>query len=201
MNVENQIGNHSISRDAKLFLNRGNVFSCFPKINSYLEVGVLAGDYSDIVIQQLSPKEISLLDLFNCEDEALQNRFDRSSHLDFIKNKYANNANIEIISGNSHQKMLEMVAEGRRYDYIYIDANHQVAGVYGDLLLASSLLSDDGVIGLNDFVMFFWSLGKDCGTIDAVSHFLKNFDNWEIFAYSINASEGYYSDIYLRKKK
>jgi len=96
--------------------------------------------------------------------------------------------------------MLEMIMDGKKYDYIYIDANHQIPGVYGDLLLASSLISENGIIGLNDFVMFFWELGKGCGTIDAVSHFLKNFNDWEIFAYSMNSNEGYSGDVYLRKK-
>jgi cellulose biosynthesis protein BcsQ len=198
---ENIIGNRSIAEDARLFLSREDVLRSFPEIQSYLEVGVLAGDYSDMVIKRLSPKTISLLDLFNCHDETQHNRFSPSSHLNFIENKYSkSNANIEIIAGDSHKKMLEMIVGGKRYDYIYIDANHQTSGAYGDLLLASKLLSDNGIIGLNDFVVYFWSLQKDCGVIDAVSHFLRHFEEWEIFAYSMNPGEGYYGDVYLRKK-
>ncbi|HDL5374719.1 TPA: class I SAM-dependent methyltransferase, partial [Mannheimia haemolytica] len=58
--------------------------------------------------------------------------------------------------GYSHQKMIELLANGyiNYFDYIYIDGSHEAPDVLFDALLAHRLVRKGGVISFDDYL---WS--------------------------------------------
>ncbi|GAB1658086.1 hypothetical protein Mh1955_12220 [Mannheimia haemolytica] len=58
--------------------------------------------------------------------------------------------------GYSHQKMIELLANGHinYFDYIYIDGSHEAPDVLFDALLAHRLVRKGGVISFDDYL---WS--------------------------------------------
>lgn len=197
------ISDSQVSKEARLFLDRKDFLNFYKRIDSYLEVGVYAGDYTDLVIDILAPSHATLVDFFGTNDfeqlgEIKESRFTEDNHLQYITERYSG-IDLRAISGNSHWVLKDLIKEGKTFDYIYIDADHSFPGAYGDLLLASSLISEGGCIGMNDFTMAFWDMGKPCGVIDAVAYFLHNNKDWEIFAYAMNHRNNYHGDVYLRR--
>ena len=195
--------NSQIAKNARLYLDRESFLDGKSKIKSYLEIGVYAGDYTDLVINSLSPNNITLIDWFGKKDFAQlgsiqESRFSSETHKDFIINKYSE-TNATVLAGNSHSILIDLIKNNQTFEYIYIDADHSFAGCYGDLLLSSQLIDNNGIIGLNDFTMLFWEEGGDCGVVDAVSYFLENNQDWEIIGYALNPKNNYYGDIYLQK--
>ncbi|AWW33631.1 class I SAM-dependent methyltransferase [Mannheimia varigena] len=58
--------------------------------------------------------------------------------------------------GHSHQKMIELLANGYAgyFDYIYVDGSHEAPDVLFDALLAHRLVRKGGVISFDDYL---WS--------------------------------------------
>lgn len=62
--------------------------------------------------------------------------------------------------GYSHQKMIELLANGYEgyFDYIYIDGSHEAPDVLFDALLAHRLVRKEGIISFDDYL---WSPDKE----------------------------------------
>ena len=74
--------------NAKLFRNKEEFAKHIPKGSKILEIGTLAGDYAEVLIKEVKPSSIDLVDTFNAYDWPDCNRFDRKGHLSFIKNRF-----------------------------------------------------------------------------------------------------------------
>jgi len=191
--------NSYIVKNAKVYADRIDYLYDQKQINSYLEIGVLAGDYTDMVIQNLSPKEITLVDPFNEIDwnQADNPRFDNDTHYNFIINKYGNNKNIEIVKEFFDPVNSNLVKDTKKYDYIYFDAKHSYEFMVDCIKFAVEHLSVDGVIGINDYVIFDPFTDQYYGVVQAVNQFLFKNTEWEVHAYVIGAT--LHSDIYLKR--
>lgn len=188
-----------IVKNAKVYADRIDYLYDQQPINSYLEIGILAGDYSDIVIKNLLPKEITLVDRFNETDwNQIDNpRFIPSTHYDFIVNKYHNNKNIEIIKESFDPLNSTLSNSTKQYDYIYLDANHSYNFMADAIKFAVSHLSNNGIIGINDYLIFDPFTDQYYGVVQAVNEFLFQNNKWHVHAYVIGPS--LHSDIYIKR--
>ncbi|MCB2082047.1 MAG: class I SAM-dependent methyltransferase, partial [Rickettsiales bacterium] len=63
--------------------------------------------------------------------------------------------------------------KGQQFDIIYIDANHQYEYVLRDIKLFAELLTENGLIILNDAIASPMGRTQNLGVLEAVSSFLK----------------------------
>lgn len=181
--------------NAKLFKNKEEFAKHIPKGSSILEIGTLAGDYAEVLIKEVEPSFIGLVDVFQANDWPDCNRFDKKGHFNFVKKRFKNVKNIEYYRGYSEEVMPVI---DRKFDYIYIDANHDYEHCKADLVNSLSLLAEDGIIGFNDYIVD-QDHGVDYGVIEVVCEFLDQNEDWEVIGFALQ--ENMYADIYIKKVK
>lgn len=179
--------------NAKLFKDKEEFAKHIPKFSRILEIGTLAGDYAEVLIKEVSPESIDLVDVFQAHDWEDCNRFDKSGHFDFVKNRFKNVKNITYHKGYSDDILPKLDKE---FDYIYIDANHDYTHCKADLYNSLPLLSKNGIIGFNDYIVD-QDHGVDYGVIEVVCEFLNDNKDWEVIGFALQ--ENMYADIYIKK--
>lgn len=179
--------------NAKLFKNKEEYAKHIPKGSSVLEIGTLAGDYADILIKEVDPKYIDLVDVFEARDWPDCNRFGKKDHFDFVKNRFKGVKNITYHKGYSENIMPTL---DKKFDYIYIDANHDYEHCKVDLMNSLLLLAEDGIIGFNDYIVD-QDHGVDYGVIEVVCEFLDQNKDWEVVGFALQ--ENMYADIYIKR--
>lgn len=179
--------------NAKLFTNKEEFAKHIPKGSGVLEIGTLAGDYAEVLIKEIQPKYIDLVDVFKANDWPDCNRFDKNTHFSFVKNRFKNVENITYHAGYSDD-ILPIL--DKKFDYIYIDANHDYDHCKSDLINSLPLLNDGGIIGFNDYIVD-QDHGVDYGVIEVVCEFLHQNQDWEVIAFALQ--ENMYADIYIKK--
>ena len=179
--------------NARLFTNKEEFAKHIPKGSRILEIGTLAGDYAEVLIKEVKPASIDLLDVFEAYDWPDCNRFDRAGHFNFVKNRFKNVKAITYHKGYSDKIM---PALDKKFDYIYIDANHDYKHCKADLMNALPLLAEDGIIGFNDYIVDK-DHGVDYGVIEVVCEFLDQNRDWEVVGFALQ--ENMYADIYIKK--
>jgi len=192
---ENPISQSQL-KNAKLFTNRYNALSLLPKKISFLEVGVLAGDYSLTVLNNKKIKYMYLIDTFNQKDqEMFYDRFTEKTHIFYVKNRFKKYKNIHILNGKS-SNMMTLI--NKKFDYIYLDASHEYVDIEQDLESAVSILSKNGIIGINDYLIRNTLNCEEYGVVAAVNKFLYKNKNFEVVGFAFNNLM--FSDIYIKRK-
>jgi uncharacterized protein YciU (UPF0263 family) len=179
--------------NAKLFKNKEEFAKHIPKASKILEIGTLAGDYAEVLIKEVDPESIDLVDVFRANDWPDCNRFDKNGHFDFVKKRFKNVKNITYHKGYSHEILPKLE---KRFDYIYIDANHDYEHCKDDLINSLLLLEEGGIIGFNDYIVDK-DHGIDYGVIEVVCEFLDTNKDWEVIGFALQ--ENMYADIYIKK--
>lgn len=181
--------------NAKLFRNKEEFAKHIPKKSRVLEIGTLAGDYADVLIKEVDPSSIDLVDVFKAHDWEDCNRFNKNEHLSFVKNRFKDVKNITYHVGYSHDILPKL---NKKFDYIYIDANHDYEHCKADLMNSLPLLAEGGIIGFNDYIVD-QDHGVDYGVIEVVCEFLNDNQDWEVIGFALQ--ENMYADIYIKKIK
>jgi len=179
--------------NAKLYKDKEEFAKHIPKGSRILEIGTLAGDYADILIKEVKPESIDLVDVFQANDWPDCNRFKKENHFSFVKNRFKDVNNVAYHKGYSDDILPKL---DKKFDYIYIDANHDYDHCKADLLNSLPLLSEDGIIGFNDYIVD-QDHGVDYGVIEVVCEFLNDNKDWEVIAFALQ--ENMYADIYIKK--
>jgi len=191
-----QLDNQQL-KNTRLFSNRESVLDNLPRVVSYLEVGVLAGDYTNEVTNRCHPKNIFLVDTFDCDDSIFTEkkpRFNGEGHQDFVINRFSHLPGVSIRKGRSSDVLPNVES---RFDYIYIDADHSYEAVKSDLENCIKLLNSGGIIGLNDYIMWDYLLDFQYGVVQAVNEFLMKNPNWYVVYFAL--SQSMFCDIYLKE--
>jgi predicted O-methyltransferase YrrM len=163
-----------------------------------LEIGTLAGDFADFMIRLWAPSQIVLIDRFDAQDYFDRDaRFDPSTHMKFVQDRFSDVSGCELRRGDSADVLNRLIEEGRKFDFIYIDAGHTYADVSVDLALASQLLSPGGTIGMNDYIMGDYYYDTVYGVVQAVNEFLLANRDYRITGYALNRN--LFADIYLNQ--
>jgi hypothetical protein len=189
-------------KNATLFSSRYDFIKTLPKEISYLEAGVLAGDFSLKVIETINPKISYLVEpFFEIDWHAPEYGGPRwgkaEDHYSFILNRFKNIKNVKIYKGTFEDFFKENKQD--KIDFIYMDYNTDYFSVEKQLLMGAEILSDDGVLGFNDYNIYFNNTvtGEKMGVVPAINDFLRNNSNWYVYAFALN--DNLTSDIYLKK--
>lgn len=186
----------SVMQDAKLYYDRDDYLKAQTPIDSYLEIGVLAGDYSDQVIRHLEPKRADLVDLYNQKDWNQLNdmRFTSETNYEYVKNKYKDNVNVNVIQEHFR---LGIQSIDHQYDYIYIDADHSYDFMEHILNFSKNHIVVGGIIGVNDYMIRDHFNDEYYGIVQATNNFLLQNPNFKICAYALGA--GLHPDLYIKR--
>ncbi len=180
---------------AKLFSTRDEFLISIEDCESALEVGVLAGDFTQILLDSGKFRNIELVDTFESYDwfSSENLRFTEQTHYKYIVQKFGGNKGVTI-----HKGLMQSIlpALTKKFDFIYIDADPRYHGAKFSLKEASRLLSQNGILGINDYVQKETPQYR-FGVIEAVNEFLLANSEWEVIAFAFN--ENMFSDIFLRK--
>ena len=107
-------------------------------------------------------------------------------HLEFIKKRFhkeLETKQVELLVGPSQERLLEL--EDRSLDWVYVDASHDYECVKADILNSVKKIKSDGIILLNDYVMYCPIAHKHFGIVQAVNEFCV-YNNWKIAALALN---------------
>ena len=140
----------------KILENRNDLLNTMDKNLVVCEIGVFKGDFSKIMLDILSPKELHLIDTFNgmmCSGDKDGNDITwvnlDEEYLN-VTNMFSNNDNVYIHKGFSTDILNGF--ENNYFDMIYIDGDHSYEGVKSDLKLSFSKVKDGGLICGHDYI-------------------------------------------------
>lgn len=196
--------------NAKIFSSREDYIKTIPKKINYMEVGVAWGYYSLLVMKEVNPISTILIDWFNqdlmcwswrkfgeCKCNPVHTmKYDKESHYDFVKNEFKDFKNVELIKGNSEEILLSL---NKKFDYIYIDITNDREPIRKTLNDAAKLVSVEGVIGLNDYIIYDGIIeDKPYATYQVVNEFLYKNKNWHVDAIALHVLG--FHDIYIKRR-
>lgn len=197
---------------AKIFSSREEYIKTLPYGLKYMEVGVAWGYYSELIAQQKNPKLIHLVDWFNqdlkcwswrmfgeCKCEGFKHEllYTPETHEQYIIDKFTKYNNLKTFKGDS-KEVLKTISN--KYDYIYLDITNKRQDIRPTLHLASKLIEDGGIIGLNDYLIYDGIIeDMPYATFQVVNEFLLNNKNWIVDGIALH-SLGFY-DIYIKKDR
>ncbi len=170
-----------------------------PREGVIAEVGVLAGDLSMWLINNKKPKELHLIDIFDCDDYPVSKRFTRRENESFVRNRFQqqiDDGRVFIRKGYSWD-MLALYPD-HYFDWIYIDAAHDYRSVKRDLAEAVRTIKPDGYIIMNDYIMFDHIARTEYGVVQATNEFCIE-HNWEFLYFAFHPQ--LFCDVVLRRIK
>lgn len=184
----------------KLIEQRGHIVNYLGNATSFIEVGTGSGDFAEEIIQAIQIDSAILIDTFPGYHD-VHNRHDTYKQEEFVRDRFASNPKIKVISGDSKAVLPSLYyASSDRYDFIYLDADHSLEQLSSDLLWSSKLLKDNGIIGIDDFCFHPDYIPQNTGKYqaqEAVSLFLKANPEWKIKYFSLNV--GGFHNVFLSK--
>ena len=139
----------------KLIDNRNDLLSLLPKGMVVAELGVFKCEFSDILLKQLQPSKLYLVDIFPnymCSGDKDGNNIvheNLEQLLPDIINKYKANPEV-VITKSTSSDFLRSLADDI-LDMVYIDANHSYEYVKMDLELSLHKVKKGGFICGHDY--------------------------------------------------
>lgn len=196
-------------KNAKVVTSREDYIDTLPNDCRYMEVGVAWGYYSEIFINKKTPKAVTLLDWYNQDLRCWSWRkfgecnctpqhtmlYTPETHMEYIKEKFAQFDNVELIKGNS-QDILPIL--NNEFDYIYLDITNDRNSIRPTLHAAANLVPVGGIIGLNDYLIYDGIIeDMPYATYQVVNEFLYMNKNWEVDAIALHVLG--FNDIYIKR--
>jgi predicted O-methyltransferase YrrM len=167
----------------QLISSRDKMIRRMPQGGRVAEVGVLAGDFSRILLDGCSPSELHLIDI-NLEAHQIRERFADEVHTGKV-----------ILHQGKSSQVLKNFAD-RYFDFIYIDADHSYKQVKKDIQVAKRKIRQDGFLVFNDYT--FWS-PVECipyGVMQAVNELCLK-EGWEVVFFALDPYM--YCDVAIRR--
>ena len=167
--------------NCQLLPSREAMLPLLKKNSVCMEIGVLHGDFSRLILEQCTPSELHLVDV---STDCFMNRFSEQ-----IRNKTV------IVREGISWDVLDSYPDDH-FDWIYIDASHDYDSVYRDVKIASKKIKADGMLIFNDYQYLCPNSYRKYGVIEVVNEFCLR-EDWE-FVYFCLQGRGFY-DVAIRK--
>ena len=144
-----------LDRTITLNFDREGLLSFLPKNSIGIEIGVERAEYSEKIIEIVSPKKLYLVDSwidvmtgkFRDEKESIR----QEKNYQDVLLKFKNNNNVEIIRDSSQNASKKI--EKDILDWVYIDADHSYEAVLNDLNLWGEKIKINGFICGHDWLV------------------------------------------------
>ena len=173
-------------KNCRLFEDRRQMLSLVSRNGVGAELGVFRGDFSEVLLEALSPKRLVLIDrAFNLNPKE---RFGAAIQA----------GQVEVITGDSSSELSKYPDE--LFDWIYIDGDHSYEGVTKDAAVAKSKVRSSGCLMFNDYKMGDHNHPEGFypyGVIHAVNELCIQ-DGWEMVGFAFHFQM--YCDVALRRR-
>jgi hypothetical protein len=169
--------------NCRLVESRDRIMEYMPAGRRIAEVGVLAGDFSVVLLEKCAPAELHLVDL-DLESRGIRRRF--SSEIA--------SGQVMLHQGNSSRVLRKF--PDHHFDFIYIDADHSYEGVRKDIMVAKRKIGPDGYLIFNDYT--YWS-PVECipyGVMHAVNELCLD-EDWQVAYFALDPYM--YCDVAIRR--
>ena len=131
------------------------------QIKDVLEVGCYEGRATMYLLSEHLEDDVNyeVVDTFggSIEESGMSGTAERLTTSDFIYENFVHNTSLHrditlsIHRASSQVKLPQLYAEGRLYDFIYIDASHKADDTFVDAYYAHKMLRPGGLIIFDDF--------------------------------------------------
>lgn len=166
-------------KNSRILPNREAALKFMPKKAVIAEVGVAYGGFSQKIINNLKPKKLYLIDLFEIKPgdsefwgmHLLQEN--NKSHWQYISDLFEKeilNSTVVLKKGFSWDVLHSF--KNDFFDYVYLDAAHDYDSVVKDIEILKDKVKDGGFIQFNDYIHFSSSEGTEYGVVKAVDDFV-----------------------------
>jgi len=164
----------------QVFAHRDDLLRSLSKGGVWAELGTDQGAFSRKIIDICEPSWLDLMDL----------SFDRAKARGYIHETDT----VKFHAGDAASSLAAQ--PDNKYDYIYIDAGHDLIDVARDAEAATLKVKADGLIIFNDYIMFSLVEMRPYGVVPVVNSLVVS-GKWEVacFAFQCNM----YCDIALRR--
>ena len=187
--------------NAKLYSTRYDFIKDLPKNISFLEAGVLAGDFAMAVIEEAKPNKSILIDPYETIDwhapEYGGPRWEREEeHFSFVEKRFLNVKNVKLIKGTYENFV---TTNNDKFDFLYMDYETTYKSIQLQIEMSIPRLNKDGILGFNDYNIYFnnTTTGQKMGVVPAINEFLYKNPEWYVHAFAFN--DNLTSDIYLKR--
>ena len=140
----------------------------------------IKGEFARKIIDICQPSQLDLMDL----------TFDLVAELGYVHESDT----VTFYRGESSSSLLAQ--SDKKYDFIYIDAGHDLIDVARDADAAMGKLKDDGMLIFNDYIPFAYKEMRPYGVVAVVNSMVVH-GNWEVAAFAFQ--NNMYCDIALRR--
>lgn len=149
-----------------------------------MEIGTAAGDYAQLMADKIKIEKMILIDKFDDEDIMPDGsgRYSKGKNYQFVIDRFKDNPAVDVIKGFSKDVLLKFIPmqEKDKFDFIYIDSDHSFHNVYNELLYASQIVKQFGIIGIDDFSSATDDPIRPYEVMQAVTTFLDNNREWKV---------------------
>ena len=159
-----------------------------PKNPTCIEIGVLEGEFSELILTHLNPKQLHLVDPwqvgadknspethYSGEISHLPTAYSVDHQYHLVKNKFNNqiqSKSVVLHRGYSYDHVESF--DDNYFDFIYIDACHLYESVKADLEMFLPKLKTNGLMCGHDY--YNDPRGSNFGVIQAVNEFCEKFN-------------------------
>lgn len=178
-------------KNCKLLQYRLDYLPLLPKNMVCAEVGTMRGDFAKVLLKEIEPKELHIIDLFESKDY-FQGSFTAEEQYKFVEDRFLDeivSGKVVIKKGYSWDALNDY--PDKYFDFIYVDACHSYDAVKKDLKQTALKIKDNGIIAMNDY-----KVEPGYGVIEATNEFCVQ-HNYEFIYYALNGNM--FSDVVLRK--
>lgn len=113
-----------------------------------VEIGIDAGDYSDIVLKLLSPSKYYMIDPYVRYGDMSRSQEHYNGMYESVCKRFSGVSNVNIIRLKSEHATY-LIRE--TLDFVYLDGDHEYPAVKSDLELYYPMLKDGGVLCGHDY--------------------------------------------------
>jgi hypothetical protein len=206
MLIPRKLAKEHLNKAAQLFASREDMIEWLGSIyaiDCIAEIGVGLGDFSKHMIASCWPKKFIAIDTFRMHELeefwnlSAQVVFKGMTHRAYYEqNLSASATSVCILEGFSSSELPKLADAS--CDLVYIDAGHAYNDVIDDGKQAIRILTDNGVIVFNDYIMHDYALGCEYGVVQATNELIYS-HGLQIVAFALH--EGMFCDIALVKRK
>lgn len=165
-------------------ISREDLVGCLPDGGVAAEIGVLAGEFSQVMLDQGKASKAHLIDpwVFQDREDYLKDGTNsdqviQNARYDYVLNRFArqiSSGQVVIHKGFSEDVIPQFPDE--YFDWVYIDAMHTREAVLRDLRMIWPKMKRDGFVLGHDFTNNIVASNQGFGVVEAVNEFVATSD-------------------------